>query len=159
MTSSDQMKAMIPYWCHLIYPVKMNWRRMIFKPRDNWDMDCVCVPFRGLMDKTKDCIWTGYSSRCQEHQFVSRTATQLDFSRSTVSCVYQEWSTTQRTSRQLDTTVGSIVVNMSQDPRGTLWHLVDAMLLQIEAGLRAKRGVELHIRKVFLMFCTLSVFN
>ena len=34
--------------------------------------------------------------------------------------VYQEWSTTQRTSSQLDTTVESIGVNMSQDLCGTL---------------------------------------
>ena len=26
----------------------------IFKRWDNWDMDCVCVPFRGWMGKTKD---------------------------------------------------------------------------------------------------------
>ena len=35
----------------------------------------------------------------------------LGFSRSTVSRVYQEWSVTQRTSSQLDTTVGSIGVS------------------------------------------------
>ena len=51
---------------------------------------------------------------------VSRTATLLGFSRSTVSCVYQEWSTTQRTSSQLDTTVGGIGVNMGQNSCGTL---------------------------------------
>jgi hypothetical protein len=34
-------------------------------------------------------------------------------------CVqYQEWSTTQRTSSQLDTTVGSIGFNMVQHPCG-----------------------------------------
>jgi hypothetical protein len=50
---------------------------------------------------------------------VSITATLLGFSSSTVSCVYQEWSTTQRTSSQLDTTVGSIGVNMGQHHFGT----------------------------------------
>ena len=49
---------------------------------------------------------------------VSRTATLLGFS--TVSFVYQEWSTTQRTSSQLHTTVGSIRVNICQHPCGTL---------------------------------------
>ena len=43
---------------------------------------------------------------------VSRTATLLGFSLSTVSCVYQEWSSTQRTSIKLDTTVGSIGVDI-----------------------------------------------
>jgi hypothetical protein len=57
-----------------------------------------------------------YGSRCQAHMFVSTTATLLGFSRSTVSCV----STTQRTSRQLDPTVGSIGVNRGQHPCGTL---------------------------------------
>ena len=56
----------------------------------------------------------------RQHRFVSRTATLLGFSRSTVSPVYQEWSPTQRTSRQLDTTVESIGVNMGQPPCGTL---------------------------------------
>uniref|UniRef100_A0A4W5RST4 Syntaxin-binding protein 5-like n=1 Tax=Hucho hucho TaxID=62062 RepID=A0A4W5RST4_9TELE len=37
-----------------------------------------------------------------------------------ISCVCQELSTTQRTSSQLDTTVGSIGVNMGQHPCGTL---------------------------------------
>jgi hypothetical protein len=36
-----------------------------------------------------------------------------------VSRVYEEWSTTQRTSSQLDKTVGSIGVNMGQHPCGT----------------------------------------
>ena len=39
-----------------------------------------------------------------------KTATLLGFSHLAVSCVYQEWSTTQRTSSQLDTTVGTIGV-------------------------------------------------
>jgi predicted transcriptional regulator len=51
---------------------------------------------------------------------VSRIAMLLGFSLSTVSRVYQEWSTTQRTSRQLDKTVESIRVNMDQHPCGTL---------------------------------------
>ena len=53
-------------------------------------------------------------SRCQAHRFVSRTANLLVFPRSILSRVYQEWSTTQRTTSQLDTTVGSIRVNMVQ---------------------------------------------
>uniref|UniRef100_A0A8C7KXC9 Myosin IXb n=1 Tax=Oncorhynchus kisutch TaxID=8019 RepID=A0A8C7KXC9_ONCKI len=40
-------------------------------------------------------------NRSQAHRFVSTTRALLDFSRSTVSCVNQEWSTTQRTSSQL----------------------------------------------------------
>ena len=48
----------------------------------------------------------------QAHWFVSRL---------TVSRVYQEWSTTQRTPSQLDTTVGSIGVNMGQHPCGILF--------------------------------------
>jgi IS30 family transposase len=44
---------------------------------------------------------------------VSRTAALLGFSRSTISCVYQEWSTTQRR------TVESIGLNKGQHPCGT----------------------------------------
>uniref|UniRef100_A0A8C8JLT6 Peptidylglycine alpha-amidating monooxygenase n=1 Tax=Oncorhynchus tshawytscha TaxID=74940 RepID=A0A8C8JLT6_ONCTS len=57
------------------------------------------------MDCTKYLSVFERGSRCQA--FVSRTAMLLGFSRlPTVSHVYQEWSTTQRTSSQLDTTVG-----------------------------------------------------
>ena len=48
---------------------------------------------------------------------VSRTAALLGFSHSTV---LREWSTTQKTSSQLDTTVGSIGVNMGQHLYGML---------------------------------------
>jgi hypothetical protein len=51
---------------------------------------------------------------------VSRTATLLGFSHSTVSRVYQEWSTTQRTSSQLDTIMGSNGVNIAEHRCGTL---------------------------------------
>jgi hypothetical protein len=46
----------------------------------------------------------------------SRTAKLLGFSRSTVSRVYQECYTTQSTSSQLDTTLGTNGVNMGQHP-------------------------------------------
>ena len=51
---------------------------------------------------------------------VSSTATLLCFSHLTVSCVYQEWSTTQRHAANFDTTVRSIGVNMGQHLCGTL---------------------------------------
>ena len=56
-----------------------GWRR-IFKPWDNWDMDCVCVPFSGWMGKTKylSAFERGMvvGARCTGLS-VSRTATQL----------------------------------------------------------------------------------
>ena len=54
---------------------------------------------------------------------------------------YQKLSTTQRKSSQLDTTVGSIGVNMGQHLEG-IW-----------------KAFQLNIRKVFLMFGILSVFH
>ena len=56
----------------------------------------------------------------------------------TDSCVYQEWPTTQRTSSQLDTAVGSIGVNMDQHPCGALLTPCESMPQRIEAVLRAK---------------------
>ncbi|XP_052358558.1 uncharacterized protein LOC127919191 isoform X2 [Oncorhynchus keta] len=56
------------------------------------------------------------------------------FSCSTVSCVYQEWFINERTSSQLDTTMGSIGVNMGQHPCGTLLPVpqrIDAVLRAI----------------------------
>ena len=60
--------------------------------------------------------------------------------RSTVSRVYQEWSSTQIISSQLDTTVGSIGVNMGQHPSGMVSTPCRALLRRIEAVLRAKGG-------------------
>ena len=87
------------------------------------------------------CLWLGTipgqhrnkssfeRGRCQE---------LLGFSCS-VSRVCQEWSTTQRTSSQLDTTVGKIEVNMH--PCGTLLTPWRVHTWRIKAVLRAKGGV------------------
>jgi hypothetical protein len=75
------------------------------------------------MGKTKDlnAFEWGMVAR---HTGFSRTATLLSFSRSTVSCVNKERFTTQMTSSQLDTTVGSIGVNMASIPVERFPHLV-----------------------------------
>ena len=83
---------------------------------------------------------------------VSRTATLVGFLPSTVSRVDQEWSSTQRTSSLLDTTVGNIGVNMGQRPYGMLSTPCNSMPRRIEAV------AEGNIRKVFPMFGVLSVY-
>ena len=92
------------------------------------------------------------------HRLVSRTATLLGFSHSTASRVYQEWSTTQSTSSHLHTIVGSIRLNMSQHPCGTLSTPCRVHAPKNLGCSEGKRGwVELNIKKVFFMFCTLRV--
>ena len=59
-------------------------------------------------------------SASEQVMVVGARRTGVSFSRSTVSCVYQEWFTIQRRFSELDTTVGSIGVNMGQHPCGTL---------------------------------------
>jgi hypothetical protein len=86
--------------------------------------------------------------RCQAHRFLLRTATLLGFSRSTISCVYQEWSTIQRSSSQLDTTMGSIGFNTGQHPCGTLSSLCHDEL-RLFWGQQGR--VQLNIRNVLLM--------
>jgi hypothetical protein len=88
---------------------------------------------------------------------VSRTASLLGFSWSTVSHAYQEWSTTQRTSSQLTQLWEALESTWASIPVKCFRHLVQSMPRRIEAVLRAKAGVQLNIRKVFLMFGTLSV--
>jgi hypothetical protein len=74
---------------------------------------CVCVIQR-VNGQDKSAF-----ERYQAHWFLPRTATLLGFSPSTVSLVYQEWSTTQRTANltQLWEALG---VNMGQYICGTL---------------------------------------
>ena len=120
-------------------------------------MDFVCVPFRGLMGKTKD--WSVFERSIGARHTglsMSRIATQLALSRSTVSCVYQEWSTNQRTSSQLETTVGSIGVNMGPHPCGMLSPPCSPWPDELRL-FWGKKVVQLNIRKVFLMFCTFIV--
>ena len=128
---------------------------MIFKP---WDTDCVCVPFRVWEGKTKDLsafergmvvgagtpVWV-----CQELQRCWVFLHTQDVSR----MVYQEWSTTQMTSSQLDTTVGSIGVSMGQHVCGILSIPLSPCPGQFRLFWMWK-GVQLHIRKVCLMFGT-----
>ena len=54
---------------------------------------------------------------------VSSTATSLGFSRLTVACAYQEWSTTQTTSSQLDTSLE----NIGQHGPESLWKMFDTL--------------------------------
>jgi hypothetical protein len=101
----------------------MKGRRPVKEWFWNLDMSCVCVPFRGWMGKTKDLspFERGMVVGARRTSLsVSRTAPLLGFSHSTVSRLCQDWSTTQRTSSQHDTTVGSIGVEMGQHPCGML---------------------------------------
>ena len=61
---TDQVKAMIPYWCHLLNPLQIS--------VDEGEETFVdCVPFRGWMGKTKylRAFETEYGNRCQVHRF------------------------------------------------------------------------------------------
>jgi hypothetical protein len=67
---------------------------------------------------------------------VLRTAMLLGFSCSTVSRVYQEWSSSEKTSSQLDTIVESIEVNMGQHacetlflPQGSTTHITQTNII------------------------------
>ena len=84
------------------------------------------------MGKTNNISAFERGSRCQAHQFVSRTATLLGFS---FSCVYQQSAPTQRTSRQL---WESLVSTWASIPVERVQHLVEYMPQRIEAVLDAK---------------------
>jgi hypothetical protein len=97
--------------------------------------------------------WQTNQVKSYDHLLMSPVKTNQGFSHSTVSILYQEWSTTQRTSSQLDTIVRSIGVNMGQHPCGTL-STPCADVLRLFWG---NKGVQHNIRKVFLMFCSPGV--
>jgi hypothetical protein len=87
---------------------------LILETIETW-MVWICVPFRGWMGRTKDR--SGFERGMvigARHTGFWKTATLVGFSHSTVSRVYQVWSTTQ------PTIVGSIGVNMGQHPCGMI---------------------------------------
>ena len=71
--------------------------------------------------------------------------------------MYQEWSTTQRTSSQLDTTVGSVGVNVVQHPIGTLSKACSAHALTNSGCSERTKVVQVNIRKVFLFVHSVSL--
>ena len=102
---------------------------------------CICaIQMVNGQDKTFKCLLMGYGNRCTAHRFVSRAATLLGFSHSTVSRVYPEWSTTQRTFSQLDTTVGHLESTSASILVERFRHLVESIPRRIEAFLRALGG-------------------
>jgi hypothetical protein len=61
MTQTDQVKAMIPYWCHLLNPLQSvsmkgrSWVKEWFLSFETW---IVCVPVRGWIGKIK--YWSAF---------------------------------------------------------------------------------------------------
>jgi hypothetical protein len=107
---------------------------------------CMCAIQRvNRPDKIFKCLWTGYGSRSQAHQFVQRCWISH-------SQQFQEWSTTQKTSNHFDTTTGSIGVNMDQHPCGTFLTPCRVHALMNWGCSEWKRGVHLNNRNVFVMF-------
>jgi hypothetical protein len=123
-------------------------------------MDCVCVPFRWWLSKTK------YLSAFERGMVVGNMRTSL-CQELQYSCIFHaqqfpvciehgpqpKWLPTNLTQlwEVLESTWASIPVKHIR-------HLVESIARQIEAVLRAKKvGVQLDIRKVFLMFGLLSV--
>ena len=83
-------------------------------------MDCVCVPIRGWMGKRKDlsAFEQGMVVGARHTVWVCQELQRCWVFHNSFPCVYQEWSPTQRTSSQLDTTVGRIGVTVAQHPCG-----------------------------------------
>jgi hypothetical protein len=115
-----------------------------------WDMDCVYVPFSGWIGKTKylSAFEPGMLVGARRTVWVCQELQRCRVFHTTVSCVYQEWSTTWRTSSQLHTTVRSIGVNMCQHPYGTLLTPCRVHALTNLGCSEGKWGAQLNIRKV-----------
>uniref|UniRef100_A0A673YEK7 Vacuolar protein sorting 13 homolog C n=1 Tax=Salmo trutta TaxID=8032 RepID=A0A673YEK7_SALTR len=103
---------------------------------------------------------------------VSRTATLLGFSHSTVSCLYQEWSTTQRTSSQLDTTRYRVIFGVFGDVLQVLLELTrqadqENTLLVLSVSQLGAEGkmrtydltITSYLRKVGLDYCEIRGTN
>ena len=110
--------------------------RIIFKP---WGMDCVCVPFRGWMGKTKYLSAFERGSRCQALQFECvKTCNAVGFFiLNSFLCV-------------------SRAVHHPKDIQPT-WHNCGKHWSQ--HGVLFWGEVQLNIRKGFLMFGILSVYQ
>jgi hypothetical protein len=99
---------------------------------------------------------TKYLGAFEWSMTVSRTATLLGFHLQ-VNRVYQEWSTTQTTFSQLDTTVESIGVTICQHPCGTLSTPCRVHAQRIEAVLRGKGGATQYQEGVPIVLFTQCV--
>ena len=103
-------------------------------------------------DKILKWFWTGYSSRCQAHLFecVKNCNPAAFFTLNSFLCV-SRMVLHQRTSSHLETTVGSIGVNMGQHPFGML--LTPCKVHSpTNWDFWGQKGVHLNIRKGFLLF-------
>jgi hypothetical protein len=87
------------------------------------------------MGKTKDLSafeWGRVLSAMCTGLSVSRTATLLDFSHSTVYSVYKEWSTTQRPSNKLEETK---LLGVTLDCKGSWSKHIYATVAKMRRGL------------------------
>ena len=103
----------------------------------------VCVPFRGWMGKTK------YLSVFERGMVVGQ-AHQLKCQELQRCCVYEAWSTTQRISSQLDTTVC-----WSQHGPASLWKAFDTLLSPYPNELRLFWGQKEGLPNVLYALCRL----
>jgi hypothetical protein len=120
-------------------------------------MDCAIQRVNG-QDKIFKCFWTWYGSRCQVHRFECVKNCNADgfFKLNSFPCVSRMVHHPKdiQKSWELWKALESIWASI---PVAHFLHLVESMPWWIEAVLRAN-VMQFNIRKVFLMFCTLSVY-
>jgi hypothetical protein len=115
-----------------------------------------CVPLKWWMGKTKylKCLWTGYCSRCQAHQFecinnLNAAGFFMLNSFPCVSIIFHPPRTSSQLWEVLESTWTSIPVECLT--------LCRVHALTNWGWSEDKKGVQSNIRKVFLKFFTLSV--
>ena len=121
-------------------------------------MDYVCVPFRGWMGKTKDVSAFKRGSRCQAHRVecVRNSHAAGFFTLNSFPCV----SRMVHHLKHIRQTWHHCGNHWSQHGPAFLWNAFDTFYSPRPKEVRqfwGQRGVQFNIRKVFLMFCTLSV--
>jgi hypothetical protein len=106
-------------------------------------------------DNIFKCFWMGYGSRCQAHRFVSRTATLLGFlTLNSFLCVSRMF----HHPKDIQPTWHNSRKQWSQHGPASLWSSCPNELRLFWGQKWWLVGVQLNIRKVSLMFRTLSLY-
>ena len=119
---------------------------------------CMCAIQRvNGQDKIFKCLWTGYGVGARCTGLFQELQRCCFFHAQQFPVCIKNGPPPKEHPANLTKLWEALQSTWANIPVERFWHLVESLPWVIDAVLRAKGGVQLNIRKVFLMFCKLSV--